>query len=143
MTRRRARKCWRHSVDRVPRRRPGRSGYRRSQGMALRTERGKLRRGFEVDGDWWLPATPDRKVKGKLTVSEQGKGELALIGSLRPFFEAGETATGNGVTTTEARPAPVAATAGRGPDQAAGCSGRPRPSAWQGPARRSGAPRGW
>ncbi len=61
---------------------------------------GEAVEGFEVDGDWWIPSTPDRKVRGRLTVSEQGKGQLALVGSLRSFLEAGETATENGVATT-------------------------------------------
>lgn len=55
---------------------------------------------FEAEGEWWLPSAPDRKVRGRLTVSDAGEAELALIGSMRSLHEAGESVTENGVTTT-------------------------------------------
>ena len=55
---------------------------------------------FEASGQWWLPEKPDHKVAGTLTVSESGRSELRLIGSLRSMEERGETSTTDGVTTT-------------------------------------------
>lgn len=54
---------------------------------------------FEVNGQWWLPETPDKKVSGTLAVDDKGKAELRLIGALRPYLDAGESETNDGVTT--------------------------------------------
>jgi hypothetical protein len=45
---------------------------------------------FEVDGQWWLPEAPDTKISGRLSVSEQGRAELSLIGALQPFLIGGD-----------------------------------------------------
>lgn len=60
---------------------------------------------LEVRGQWWLPASPGRKVPGTLTFSPARGGELTLIGALRTMFEEGERTTNGGtvtITMTEA-----------------------------------------
>jgi ApeA N-terminal domain 1 len=52
---------------------------------------------FEVQGEWWLPGRPDRKVPGILTFSPEGGAELSLFGSLRSILEEGERSEKDGV----------------------------------------------
>ena len=51
------------------------------------------------DGQWWLPQTPAEKVPGTLTVDEDGRLRLALIGALDSHLSAGEAVTEGGTTT--------------------------------------------
>lgn len=56
---------------------------------------------FETQGYWWLPANPDTRVPGRLTVTAEGRAELSLIGALDSYLSGGESTTDeNGVTTT-------------------------------------------
>jgi hypothetical protein len=52
---------------------------------------------FEVQGEWWLPGRPERKVPGILTFSLQNGAELSLLGSLRSLLEEGERSEKDGV----------------------------------------------
>lgn len=44
---------------------------------------------FEAQGEWWLPARPERRISGRLTFDPVEGTTLALIGSLRPWRERG------------------------------------------------------
>ncbi len=54
----------------------------------------------ELDGDWWLPESPDRRAPGQLRIDADGQAELNLRGSLRhPFAEYERSTDSNGITT--------------------------------------------
>jgi len=55
---------------------------------------------FEASGQWWLPENPDHKVAGTLSVSDTGRSDLRLIGSLRSPLGVGETSAEGDVTQT-------------------------------------------
>lgn len=52
------------------------------------------------DGMWWLPETPDERVAGTLTLQEDGRLRLALIGALDSGLSAGEAPVTKDGTTT-------------------------------------------
>lgn len=57
---------------------------------------------IEAPGEWWLPENPDKKVPGILSVSEEGRAELRLIGAFRSWRDMGTTSVaedGSSVTT--------------------------------------------
>jgi len=54
---------------------------------------------IEVEGQWWLPETPDTKIHGTLRIDEVGRAELALIGAVDSPLSAGEARTEGGETT--------------------------------------------
>ena len=47
----------------------------------------RIKKKIERTGRFWLPAEPDRKVPGMLSISDGGYIELKLIGSLVAFYE--------------------------------------------------------
>lgn len=53
----------------------------------------------EIEGQWWLPENPDHKVPGRFVIDDD-KIELSLLGALREFTEAGDTAVQDGGTVT-------------------------------------------
>jgi hypothetical protein len=56
---------------------------------------------IEVDGEWWLPELPDRRVHGRLTVAATGRATLHLMNGLRSTRSVGETTDlGNGQIVT-------------------------------------------
>jgi hypothetical protein len=58
--------------------------------------------GFEVQGDWWLPAAPERKLPGTLRFNPDDGATLSLWGAFRGFFEEDAASVDNdGVRTVE------------------------------------------
>lgn len=51
----------------------------------------------EDGGEWWLPATPHRRVPGVLRISDDGAATLTLIGDLRDPWESVTRADGSAV----------------------------------------------
>jgi hypothetical protein len=56
---------------------------------------------FESVGEWWLPETPEKRLHGTLAVSERGRAELRLAGTIRSMLDLGttvKTETGESIT---------------------------------------------
>jgi len=59
---------------------------------------------FEADGHWWLPESPDHTVPGRLSVSDQGIANLALIGALESGASSETIVQEDGSTVTVTEP---------------------------------------
>jgi hypothetical protein len=51
---------------------------------------------FEVQGEWWLPHRPDRRVSGRLKVDPIDGAHLDLMGAIREWHERGTPPPGGG-----------------------------------------------